>query len=62
MKDVIPQSVGNLLADKAKTRIIKLVRGVTADDGTCRTKCAAFVAALASDVKEAVRGAAVLQK
>ena len=37
VKDMIPQSVGNLLADKAKTLTIKLVCGVTADDSTRRT-------------------------
>jgi hypothetical protein len=62
VKDMIPQSVGNLLADKAKTLTVKLVRGVTADDGTCRAKCAAFVAALALNAKEAVSGAVDLKR
>ena len=62
MGDMIPQSVGNLLAKNAKTRIIKLVRGGTVNDGTCREKCADFVAALAFNAKEAVSGAAVLKK
>ena len=62
MRDMIPQSVGILLAENAKTRIIKLVRGGTVNDGTCREKCADFVAALAFNAKEAVMGAAVLKK
>ena len=62
VKDMIPQSVGNLLADKAKTLTIKLVCGVTADDSTRRTKCAAFVAALAFNAKEAVMDAVDLKK
>jgi hypothetical protein len=62
LKDMIPQSVGILLAENAKTRIIKLVRGGTVNDGTCREKCADFVAALAFNAKEAVSGAAVLKK
>ena len=62
MRDMIPQSVGILLAENAKTRIIKLVRGGTVNDGTCREKCADFVAALAFNAKEAVSGAVDLKK
>ena len=59
---MIPRSVGKLLAKNTKTLKVKLVLGGTVNDGTCREKCADFVAALAFNAKEAVSGAAVLKK
>ena len=60
LRDMIPQSVGRLLSDKASSLTIKLVCGVAGDDGTCRTKCANFVAALVTDAKGAVKDAVKL--
>ena len=51
---VVPSSVGKFLAERTKTLAVKLVRGDAADDGTCRARCLAFVAALAADAEKAV--------
>ena len=55
--NVVPSSVGAFPAEHTKTLAVKLVRGDAADDGKCRARCLAIVAALASGAKEAARDA-----
>jgi len=60
VNDMRPKAVGALLRNKARSLTIKLVRGATADDGSCRERCLAFVTALAHDANAAVSDAVEL--
>ena len=62
MRNMIPQTVGKDLSRAARSLSFKLVCGSEAADGTCRARCAEFLARLAKDAKEAVSGAVVLRK
>ena len=44
------------------TEVAKLMRDGAAGDGTCRTLCLAFIAALAADAKKEVRGGVAVSR